>query len=60
MGQEPPLLSAFGGVGPRKKAAYHLYHPPCSVVVWDCTIDQLHAPIVYEHQKVMKLELSVF
>ena len=36
----------------------HPYHPPCSAMVLDCTTDQLHAPIVYEHKKVMKSELA--
>ena len=38
----------------------HPYHLLCSVIVRDCTTDQLHAPIVYKHQTVMKPELPVF
>ena len=38
----------------------HPYHPLwLFFMVWDCTTDQLHAPIIYKHKKVMKPELPV-
>ena len=54
-GLTPPMSFLYrplwGRLALEQDHVAHPYLPPCPVTVWDCTIDQLHALIVYKHNK---------